>query len=470
MIFPKQLSYAVIGFLSYFPAASQAQTQREATGYNQLVAEVGAALEDGSGIQVGLVEGPSGAAYLPNTTEAEFTGKTFIDATGTNVGSSGHATIVSRSQFGNNTSLSPGVSTITGYEANDWVGRVLGFDSKTVPLTQNFAVMNHSYIANNLSIADATEYNRRIDFLVNRDNITMTVGANNGAASAVPQLWSHSYNTITVGLTNGNHSHGTTTFNGPGRIKPDIVAPPPPGAAFTSYSTPLVASAATVLRQQGMNSGNPNAIQNEVTKAVLMAGATKNGLPSWSNSSTQPLDGTFGAGELNIYNSYHIMEAVEFNGAATEPAASVSSLGWDYDDAIAAGQMSYYNVDLSSLQNEASILLTWNADVSDAGGVLDYDTLTLANLDLKLYNSTNSFLDSLIAESSSTVDNVEHLYLTNLSAGRYTFAVEGISGATDYGLAWRFTSVPEPSMFGLLACVSGLAITRYRRRTSQEAQ
>ncbi len=459
-----------------FAGDSLAQTIKDQIGFTALDAEVGS-LENGAGLIVGQVEAPSGTAYLPDLSSIEFAGKTITDGSGSNVGINSHAQSVAIRQFGSSTSISPGVTSITGYEANHWINSVLGFDvdpvavgeQKAAPLAQSFSVMNHSYIGNGLLAADAVEINRRIDLVAERDNVTMVVAANNGAANPNPQLFSHSYNTITVGLTDGGHSHGSTTINGAGRIKPDIVAPhgTMPNNSFTSFSTPVVSSAATLLRHKGVNMGGGNAIQNEVTKAVLLAGATKDEFPGWSNTSTQPLDSTFGAGELNIYNSYYILDAGEFDGGATEGATlDVTARGWDYEASLADSASAFYNFEVTSPAADASIILTWNVDVSDSGGVLDYDTLELANLDLRLYDSSSTFMGSLIGESISMVDNVEHLFLQGLTTGDYTIAVSSTSGSTDYALAWQFTAVPEPS--SLASCLLGVAVLVLRRRRSLE--
>jgi len=436
--------------------------------------EVGGGLETGVGIRVGIVEAPSSGNYLPDITNPEFVGKTFTPGSGAS-GAITHATTVTRRFVGTASGMATGVTDITVYEANDWLGRVLGFDTdpvapgnqKAAPLSHSdFTVMNHSYVgrATNVTVADAIEYNRRLDLVVDRDNVTMVVAADNGSTSPIPRIFAPSYNTITVGLTDGGHSSGATTLNGSGRIKPDLVAPhgTTTDNSFTSFSTPFVSSAATILRHKGNNMGG-NAALNEVTKAVLLAGATKDEFGGWSNTPTQPLDSTFGAGELNIYNSYNILDGGEFNGTnSIMTAPDIPDMGWDYVDSITTSESLFYNFDIVSPSADASIILNWNVNISDGGGVLDYDTMDFANLDLQLYNSAGGVLGSLVAESISTVDNVEHLYLTGLATGEYSIAVQGISGTTDYALAWNITAVPEPST--LAACFIGLTSVLIRRR------
>ena len=126
-----------------------AQAYKDATGFTQLQSEIGAGLEDGAGILVGQVEGPAVAgAYLPDAANSQFSGKTFIDGTGTNTGAMGHATTVGLFFYGNTSSFTPGVTSVTGYDADDWLNNVTGIATAVAPRTQNFSVMNHSYILN----------------------------------------------------------------------------------------------------------------------------------------------------------------------------------------------------------------------------------------------------------------------------------------------------------------------------------
>ncbi len=471
-----RLKLALILVAFHATSATLAQTDKDKVGFTQLQIEVGASLEDGAGIRVGTVEAPNGSGnYLPDPSNSEFSGKTFTDGSGVNAGNNSHATSVGRRQYGNSSSLAPGVTDITGYDANDWINRVLGFDTsaaagnqRDVPLAQDFSVMNHSYIGNGDPVPIAEEINRRLDLVADRDNVTMIVAANNGSASPIPQLFSPSYNSITVGLTDGGHSHGLTTINGSGRVKPDIVAPhgTTTSNSYTSFSTPFVASAATLLRDQGASAPSANATRNEVTKAVLLAGATKDEFPGWSHTQMQPLDQTFGAGELNIYNSYHIMAGGEFDGATTVGSApDIGGMGWDYLANISADESFFYNFSVTETSTELSAILTWNAEISDSGGVLDYDTLELANLDLQLFNSSGGILGSLVDQSISSVDNVEHIFLTDLAIGEYSLAVNSAAGSisTDYAVAWRISAVPEPSAFFILTATCLLPLQRRKR-------
>ena len=59
---------------------------------------------------------------------------------------------------------------------------------------------------------------------------------------------------------------------------------------------------------------------------------------------------------------------------------------------------------------------------------------------MALYDSSDVFLGSLLDQSLSTVDNVEHIYLTDLGRWTYTLQVS-TELARDYGLAWRLNTL-----------------------------
>ncbi|MCG3178494.1 MAG: hypothetical protein BIFFINMI_00822 [Phycisphaerae bacterium] len=97
-------------------------------------------------------------------------------------------------------------------------------------------------------------------------------------------------------------------------------------------------------------------------------------------------------------------------------------------------------------------------------------TPSLADINLKFYNASGYVQGSLIDQSVSTVDNVEHIYLTGLSAGRYEFTL-GFANSDfaswDYAVTWdaqlAAVAVPEPATLALLL-LGALAAPLARRR------
>ncbi len=433
-------------------------------GLTQLQMELGGSVPTGAGVTVSMGEAPAGAAYMPNTASANFSGKTFVDGTGTNVGVNGHANGVADIFFGNTTSAAPGVAHITVYDGNDWLNNKLGYESGTNPASQPFKVQNHSWIENASSDAQAENLAKRVDYVVNRDDVLVIGGSTNGGD--IPKLLAHSYNAISVGRSDGGHGAGTTSFYGTGRQRPDIVAP----ASTTSAATPMVSSAAAMLYEYASGTGADHV---ETMRATLMAGAAKSELPTWDRTATRPIDEVYGVGELNVYNSFKILQGGEYDGALGAPASPVGLFGYDFVTASDfTGPLSYqFVVDGGKVMNELSIFLSWNIDVGDSDmteeGFSPFVDLSpgasLANLNLSFFDSS----DALIDQSISEIDNFEHIYYKGLASGTYTLQVSG-DRAVDYGLAWRssVTAVPEPPSLVVLSLVCmGIACGRKRRKS-----
>ena len=270
---------------------------------------------------------------------------------------------------------------------------------------------------------------------------------------------------ISVGRTDGGHAKGLTTFYGSGRSRPDIVAPTPDRGPYTSYTTPVVSSVATVLHQAAAGT---DAARSESMRAILMAGATKEEFGGWDQTVSRRLDDVFGAGEVNVYNSYKIIEGGEFNGSLIEPITSIGQYGWDYNSNLNNTDSMYYDIVIGAgvTWSDISILLAWNIEVVDtdlSAGIFN-PTTSLANFNLELFDSSSSFLGSLLDSSMATVGNVEHLYLNSLGPGRYTLRVT-TNSSRDFALAWRANAIPEPGSFvGLGFLTICLAAFLYRQR------
>lgn len=405
-------------------------------GLNKLRTELGAAIPTGSGITVSQIEASASSTsliYMPDTASSEFTGKTITPKSGAST-ISGHATSVAGFYFGRFSSLAPNVSVIDVYDANSWIGSnylnygVRGPQNRGVaPLVESRMVQNHSWIGtvDNGGVVDI-ELLRRFDFAIQRDHFLAAVGLNNGVANSVPALLGNSFNAISVGLTNGNHSTGVSSVDGSGRVKPEIVAP---GDA-TSYSTPLVSSAGAMLMQAA-----PTAARNSVTlKAIMLAGATKDQFAGWARTSSRPLDSHFGAGQLNIFQSYQILNSGQ---QPANSGAVVAKRGWDNNTTATDGRLYFFDVTEADSGSRIAALLTWNRIVTD-GALPGWGDLSvsLGNLELRLYSATGFTKGALIDESVSPIDNVEHIYKSALSPGRYALEVTGNQTGVSYSLAW----------------------------------
>lgn len=468
---------ALVLFLSLSPAAWASYITD--IGYDALQAQLGASTPTGTGVRVAQVEAPindvsGGAApiFMPDPSLLDFLGKTITPVGGNPSGQySGHATGVGVLFYGTANSMAPGVTQIDSYEANNWINSLyiqtqgVNYGKAT---TSPDRVANHSWVGGgNNSVSDGTIL-RLVDRQVTLNEFIQVVGLTNGAGTS-PLLGGSAYNVIAVGVTDGVHQQGSVpvpgdSLYGAGRTVPTLVAP----QGTTSGATPVVAAAAAVLVQTGhaggltLSDGSTtiagvgtiyDAERSETVKAALMAGADR----QTSNTSTSAnitdyrsaghqtangLDDRFGAGQVNIDNSYHILAGGEQHSAQSG-GHDISLFGFDYGGAFggAGGSprtASYFFNANGDLTLTAS--LVWNLSVSNDATL----TTTLHHLNLSLFDVTRH---TLVDTSASSLDNTQNLFLTLLLGDRYELRVttdEAGNFSQDYALAWRMNATPSP--------------------------
>jgi len=417
-----------------------------------------------SPLKVTQVEAAAGTNFLPQASPQAnpsagldfsgtdiFLGKTFrLRSINSNLtyDVSSHARNVGNRLYSSN-SISPKTGLIDNYFVGNWVGSdSLLTGSPSEPLNDESILQNHSWIISGHApgatieqidndIRTYREIIRRADYAMDRDGFLACVGLNSSSNTSVPPVLASSYNALSVGLTSGGHSRGGTIsaigtgsgaveYDGVGRTKPEIVA----NDSATSYSTAQVSSAATLLLGVANSRGMGNVFRPEVMKAILMAGATKQEFPGWKRTTTQPIDTIYGAGEMNVRNSYHILV-----GGEVPPGGNGGHHGWDRGT-LPPGGNAVYSLKLGRDAGEVSVMLNWNRKIIAApwlnGGAYNQ---SVADMSLTLHRVDNGipvFIDS----SNSGTDNLEHLYLRGLAAGSYTLTV-ATDIAGDYALAWR---------------------------------
>jgi hypothetical protein len=465
---------------------------REDIGYTRLSNELGTALPDGSGVGVTHVEAKNtDGHWMPDTGNTQFIGKTITDKTGDTTGSSGHATGVGQRFYGNTSSMAPDVTAIDAYEAGDWMQ--LGFlgdgylyfgnpfqpvyDTSTSPwtLAAPARVANHSWVGS-LSGGNDKDVLRRLDFAAWRDEYIQITAVSNITGSNSPLL-NDAFNSITVGRTDGSHPMGTLALDDvytADRSCPLVVAP----LTTTSSCAPVVASAAALLIKVGRDpylSTDPatvsttnrngdkifNAERLEAIKAAILAGAQRvthntdsaDQITDYTQDVANGMDRRFGAGQIDIYNSYHIIAAGEQNSAEDKPAGAgaIGDFGFDVDASFGGSgggnTTGTYTFTPTAAQRRLYASLVWNLHV-DGGTAQNYDkTAVLYDLNLALYDVTVSGYDRLVAHSSSTVDNAENLWAALVPGRNYRMEVTVADGQTafdwDYALAWRMETPPD---------------------------
>jgi Subtilase family len=366
-------------------------------------------------------------------------------------------------QYSADTSIA-GVATnvahVDNYEANYFYNNVVAPASANI----NDRVVNQSYIfgyvPSQVPVSEQQQLDTAFDNYAVRYSALFVSGAGNGGPSggtvAPP---STCYNGISVGAYSSTYSSvGPTVDNG--RCKPDITSPGLAG--LTSFSTPYVSGAAAVLMQAGLRGdggGDTNSADMRTVKALLLNGAVKPA--DWTNVAPSPLDYRYGAGVLNVFNSYeqlaggrqgYIASVSVVTNSPHPPTGAAGTVavlsGWDFNtntsSATTDGVKHYYfNVtnNLAAAQFIATATLVWNRQQYQSG---------INNLNLYLYNCANS---NLVASSTSLVDNVEHVWLPQLSQGRYDLQVlkKGspfVSASETYALAWAFVPPPVLAISG----------------------
>ncbi|GMU20954.1 MAG: hypothetical protein AMXMBFR13_10500 [Phycisphaerae bacterium] len=229
----------------------------------------------------------------------------------------------------------------------------------------------------------------------------------------------------------------------------------------------------------------------------------RKGLATPSTDGTVPLDYRYGAGDLNIDNSHRILTPGE-QEAAPDALVSTTGWDFA-SAGPAADRIYFFEIPSAYQADTLSILLAWNrrfvappdldrdadldlddfgafqacttgpelgplahacadADLDGDGDVDQSDfgafqicysgpnipadincrgtfAPILANMDLRLYEATDFELGSLRDASISAIDNVEHIWLQNLPAGRYAIVVN-TDRPWDYALTWDAALAP----------------------------
>jgi hypothetical protein len=410
----------------------------------------------GTGVPVAQVEAPEGTgspepfevnpsivgqpASLFTWISSAGTATTFPNSVGAN---SGHANAVAGNFYAAATGVAPQVAHVDNYEANFfWTSIVIpgtAMSTQSRSINQSFVFSNPD--GSHLSTNDEQSVESLYDDYGAQYNVLFISGAGNGGRVYPP---SSCYNGIGVGVFPGSSSFGPTPD---GRSKPDITSP---GSGVTSYSTPFVSGSAALLMQaanRGDGGANINAAVNSRTiKALLLNGAIK---PSnWTNGPTTPLDARYGAGILNVFNSWQQLKGgrrqfiestlTASSGGPHPPGANTNNEptlnGWDSNIVTSVSSQDrvnhyYFNLPGSNTYT-LTTTLTWNRQANQT---------SINNLNLYLYNMSNT---NLVACSTSLVDNVEHLFVTSLPPGRYDLQVLKLGNTPtlgeNYALAFEF--------------------------------
>jgi len=467
-----------LGFVGTAALAAVATTFAEDVGYAVLQAELGAAVPDGTGMTVTIVEACNGnpCAWAPDPGSRSITdGDGVMQVTAP---FSSHANSVGDRFYGDGSTTSAiGVlpnPSISAYEANAWIqGDFLRFgQTYSLPLSTSSRIANHSWVGATGSDAYDLELLRRIDWLIDEDEYVQVVGFTGNSSP----LFGSALNAIAVNKTGTLSSNLSWPVTGDPvysvrHARPALVAP----ENNTSNATPRVSSAAALLMSVAhadplLSNGSTtnrendtvmNAERSEVIKAALMAGAeraTNNTHPTSdpanlvnyridpADQTSNGLDRRYGAGQLNVYNSYHVIAAGEQDSVESNGVGSIAKTGFDYDAAFGGSSGSNsegtYFFTTGSEDIEFIVSLVWNLNVSKGNwGSYFQSAATLYDLDLNLYDISDGGNWVLVTGSTSSSENTENIRAFLKADTPYAMQVNRGSGQSsfrwDYGLAWR---------------------------------
>jgi hypothetical protein len=380
---------------------------------------------------------------------------------------SGHANTVGGRYFADPSAadgVAPGVDAINVFYANYFYNSLIQTSTDI-----SSPIINQSFVFGSTNNTVDQNY----DNYAANYGVLFCNGVNTNTTTATIPSPASSYNGISVSAVNRSIASLAD-----GRSKPDIVAP---GSSAASYTTPLVSGAAAVLYQSGQREDAGPGTASDATdprtlKALLLNSAIKPA--GWSHSSTHPLDTINGAGILEVNNAQLQLAAGKYSPTQDEvlseadtthlpPSGETGSIasysGWNLgsvtNTADSGGNPAnhkqydvtdHYFFDLSSADAAAFYLtstLVWNRQSGRS---------SINNLDLFLYKADGT----LVAESISSVDNVEHLYERHLAPGQYVLQVHKpyndgrITNGETYTLAFNFTPSPAPGAPGSLSATA----------------
>jgi hypothetical protein len=239
----------------------------------------------------------------------------------------------------------------------------------------------------------------------------------------------------------------------------------------TAHSVPSLSNGSTTNRNGDVIY---NGERSEVVKAALLAGAdrvsrntTDDDITDYrvniADQTDNGLDRRYGAGQLNIYHSHHIIAAGEQDSDQDDHGGGtgqISVYGYDYDPAFGGqtgsnSEASYFfstGVD----EIEFTAALVWNIAIDPGPSSGFGQSAVLYDLDLELYEAVdpgNSSTWISIGESKSTSENTENIWVLLLPGKNYALQVTVGAGQaafnSDYGLAWQLKAVIDaPNVIG----------------------
>jgi hypothetical protein len=444
---------------------------------------------------------PTNTHYAPinfagsgtGTDVVSFPGVTFHAQANTTDTASNHAFQVGLRLYAPGGVGTPFISNVFCQTANNFINglNTQGTLAAGQPIPGGFGnsikVSNHSYVADFGNATADENAIRRIDYVVNNEDVVMCAGAVTGGVFANQNLVWSARNTLAV---RGDHpstpfdpSAGAGNTITSGKRRADLWSD-----QESSFATGRVSGYAAGLIGTATANAQPLATHNQVIRSLLMTGADKTAVgtvvPAWTRDTANNLDVDAGAGKANYPESLSILNAgqqtLQTVTGSNIPNVSTSNLkGWAYGTSTNGKEAIVINAPngISGL----TATLNWNVTQTVTGGVtIDTSNAGQVFPDLALELvpvtfSAGSFVlgpstGKLGLSSNAGLDNVEHLFFTgatgggDLGAGSYALLITGdVSQVANIGVSYDIGAAPEPASLSLLAITGTLLLTRRRR-------
>ncbi len=419
---------ALFPALASDPAVPQT-TERDLVGYGRLAAKLGSGMPDGRSVIACLVEG--GGTAPPGQVAPNFIGKDLRFPAGIRTFTD-HANMTGTLFFGGY-SLAPGLREIDMFTAGTWGENVLLHRGTPLEVSpQRADVESHSWIHDGDTPELDRDILRRIDLMVARDDVLVVTTLSNGKFTVFPGIPSAAHNALTAGVSSGEHSRGGPKTEGAGRLKPEIVVP----VDVTSKAAPVVASAGALLIDAARR--NPDwksADASIAARALLLAGADRKPFPAWTRTPDRPIDAVFGAGQLDVFRSYHLLSAGRAPGGKER---AFGACGWDC--APMAKPVRFYFFDVTpSDSGEFSAALVWNREIANGLKAPVWGSLQarIPRMELRLYKASGFSVGTPLDSSTQRDAPLQYLRLSRLDPGRYALEITTEDPGTPCAIAWR---------------------------------
>jgi hypothetical protein len=387
-----------------------------------------------------------------NTTVAGsgiFSGITFHAIDGTTNTLSNHANTVGSLIYGTGATGNGAVNNVYAAAADIFLANTVNGQavvSSSGPLPGHFAtgaqIINNSWVTSDTSNLDDQ---RRVDFMINRDDVTfVAAAADTGLLAGNYLVWS-SFNSLAV---RGDQDNFDPTGS-PGKTHADLLL-----TGHASFTAATVSGYAAGLYGQA-----PSAAQHGVVmRSLLMAGADKS---NYSRDTANNLSIQSGAGVPNYNTSLAILNAGQQTfslasgsgtGSTVAATATMNTKGWSF------GTITNNTVDaivfhLTNSVNTITASLNWNVTSNSTGSTIDTTNggLIFPDLALDLKPVTFSGGHYVIGSTADTTfhsnaanDNVEYLYSTSgLAPGDYAFIISGdATRSTSVGFSYSLVGPP----------------------------